>query len=66
MQITVNGKTRDIGTVANMTELLRQLGLDPGRVAVEHNLAIVPQANFAATLIANGDSLEIVQFVGGG
>lgn len=66
MQITVNGKTRDIGAAATMAELLRQLGLDPARVAVEHNLAIVPQTSFAATSIAEGDTLEIVQFVGGG
>lgn len=66
MQITVNGKTRDLGAAANITQLLAQLGLDPARVAVEHNLAIVPQANFAATSLAEGDTLEIVQFVGGG
>lgn len=66
MQITVNGKTRDIEAIANMSQLLEQLGLDPGRVAVEHNRAIVPPAQFSATTLAEGDTLEIVQFVGGG
>lgn len=66
MQITINGTARDIGAVTNMTQLLEQLGLDPARVAVEHNLAIVAQANFATTPLSDGDTLEIVQFVGGG
>ncbi len=66
MQITVNGKPRDIGASANLAALLEHLGLDPARVAVEHNLDIVPQAQFAATALAEGDRLEIVQFVGGG
>lgn len=66
MQITVNGKTRQIDAATHITALLESLGLDPARVAVEHNLAIVTLAEFSATTIAEGDSLEIVQFVGGG
>lgn len=66
MQITVNGKTRQLEAVTDITTLLQTLGLDPARVAVEHNLAIVALTEFSATTIADGDSLEIVQFVGGG
>lgn len=66
MQITVNGKTRQFDAVTNITTLLENLGLDSARVAIEHNLAIVPLAEFSATTISDGDSLEIVQFVGGG
>lgn len=66
MQITVNGKARKVDALTHITALLESLGLDPARVAVEHNLTIVPQADFSATTIAEGDSLEIVQFVGGG
>jgi thiamine biosynthesis protein ThiS len=35
-------------------------------VAVEYNLTILPRDQFAATLLQDGDTLEIVQFVGGG
>lgn len=66
MQITVNGKTRQLDAVSNITSLLETLGLDPARVAVERNLAIVSMAEFSATAVADGDTLEIVQFVGGG
>jgi thiamine biosynthesis protein ThiS len=45
---------------------LEQLGLNSGRVAIEYNLQILPRAKWEATLLAAGDRLEIVQFVGGG
>lgn len=65
MTITVNGKT--ISDVpADVAELLGQLGLNPARVAVEYNRNILTQEHFATTVLADGDELEIVQFVGGG
>jgi thiazole synthase len=42
------------------------LGLDPAKVAVERNLAIVPRSTLADVQLADGDRLEIVHFVGGG
>ena len=65
MQMTINGNTRDI-SAGDVSGLLQELGLDASRVAVELNRAIVLQANFAQTPLAAGDSIEIVQFVGGG
>lgn len=65
MQMHINGRERDI-TANDIAALLSELGLDPQRVAVELNRAIVLQANFAQTPLAAGDSIEIVQFVGGG
>jgi sulfur carrier protein len=65
MQITINGENR---TITSMTVLdyLRSLDIDPVRVAVELNLDILPKAEYAATTLADGDRIEIVQFVGGG
>jgi thiamine biosynthesis protein ThiS len=51
---------------SDVAGLLQELGLDASRVAVELNRAIVLQANFAQTPLSAGDSIEIVQFVGGG
>jgi thiamine biosynthesis protein ThiS len=65
MQLQINGRERDI-TAGDVAGLLQELGLDSNRVAVELNRAIVLQANFAQTPLAAGDSIEIVQFVGGG
>jgi len=46
--------------------LLVHLEIDVRLVAVEQNLEIVPKADYSTRLIREGDSIEIVQFVGGG
>jgi len=66
LQITVNGEPRASNDGATVMDLLRELGLDGGRVAVERNLYIVPRPHWRDTKIAAGDRFEIVQFVGGG
>ena len=64
--ISVNGENRIAKPGASVFDLLRELGLDSGRVAVERNLEILPRPRWAETLVASGDRYEIVQFVGGG
>jgi thiamine biosynthesis protein ThiS len=49
-----------------ISNLLKQLELDPLLVAVEVNLEIVQKAIYAERRIADGDTIEIVHFVGGG
>ncbi len=66
MTITVNGKPKELTHPTTVTGLLDILNLDTTRVAIELNREILPRANFANRLLAEGDSLEIVQFVGGG
>jgi len=66
MEITVNGKQQQLESGMTLSELLNRLNLDPERVAVERNLNVVPKDDFANTTLANDDTLEIVQFVGGG
>lgn len=46
--------------------MLREIGIDPAKVAVERNLEIVPRSTFAKVRVEDGDSFEIVHFVGGG
>jgi thiamine biosynthesis protein ThiS len=45
---------------------MRILSLDRARIAVEHNLRVVPRAEHASLHLNHGDRLEIVTFVGGG
>ncbi len=66
MKLLINGRTREVTPAQTLEELLRYLGLDPVRVAVELNRGIVPRDRFAGTGLKDGDALEIVQFVGGG
>jgi len=64
--ITVNGKVYDIREGTSLLTLLENLDIDPGRVAVEHNMEIVNKRNFNDTVLKENDTLEIITFVGGG
>ena len=66
MKLLVNGETRSFDGVADVAGLMKTLGLDPRKVAVELNLEIVPRSTYAGARLAEGDRLEIVQVVGGG
>jgi thiazole synthase len=46
--------------------MLNEIGVDPAKVAVERNLAIVPRSSFGEVCVEDGDDFEIVHFVGGG
>ena len=64
--ITLNGDRYDIPAPVTVTALLESLALDSRRVAVEHNLVILKRTAFNDTVVREGDSVEIVNFVGGG
>ena len=66
MEVTINGARREVEACATLAELVRALGLEGKRIAVERNGAIVPRSAYAATAIAADDRLEIVAAVGGG
>lgn len=66
IEITVNGEPRAVAAGTTVTVLLHELGLGDRRVAVERNRAVVPRAEHARTVLAPGDHLELVTFVGGG
>ena len=66
MFITLNGEPYELDEPVSVADLLTKLSLDPRRVAVEHNLAILKRPLFADTLVREGDRVEIVNFVGGG
>ncbi len=66
IKITVNGDTREFDSKSSLDDLLRVLDLDSRMVVVEHNRSIVRRPQLAATLLEDGDSVELVHFVGGG
>ena len=66
LALTVNGEPRRAAAGATVADLVRELGLDPAKVAVERNGAIAPRSTLAGVLLEDGDVLEIVHFVGGG
>lgn len=64
--ITVNGESRPAKPGSTVTDLLLEMGLNPGRVAIERNLEILSRSDWQKTNVQAGDRYEIVQFVGGG
>ena len=66
LSLTVNGEPRRIMPGASIADLVRSLELNPQKVAVERNGAIAPRSALAEVILADGDVLEIVHFVGGG
>lgn len=65
LTLTVNGETRRT-SATTIAALVRELGLEPEKVAVEHNGVIAPRSELGQNPLADGDVLEIVHFVGGG
>ena len=66
LEIRVNGEQRRVPPGVSVAAMLRELGIDPLRVAVERNLEIVPRATLEHVPVETGDTFEIVHFVGGG
>ncbi len=66
IHITLNGEPRSVAAGLSIATLAADIGLDPAKIAVERNREIVPRSTLADVLLADGDELEIVHFVGGG
>jgi len=66
MQIKLNGKPHTLPQPATVLALAESLALNPRQVAIECNRAIVPKSVYGETVLAEGDVVEIVAFIGGG
>jgi thiamine biosynthesis protein ThiS len=66
LDIVVNGEPRRVAQRSSLLDLLATLGLDPRTVVVELNREIVRRPRLGETMLAAGDAVELVHFVGGG
>ena len=66
MKLQINGEPRDFDAPLSLAGLIELLGMKQDRVAVELNRNIAARDRWAEIQLAEGDQLEIVQFVGGG
>lgn len=66
LRITLNGEPREIPAVGSLAALLDHLELRADAVVVERNREIVRRPQLALTAVLDGDTIEIVHFVGGG
>jgi len=65
--VTLNGRLHPLpASTVTIADLIRELGLQGKRIAVEMNGDIVPRSRHAETVVTPGDKLEIVAAVGGG
>jgi len=64
--VQVNGEARSAPAGCSIAGLLRSMGIDPAKVAVERNLEIIPRSTLGEVRVEEGDRFEIVRFVGGG
>lgn len=63
--VKINGESHDLAG-NTISEYLATTNYDPKRIAVERNGEIVPKAQYTETVLIDGDSVEVVSFVGGG
>lgn len=69
MRVAINGKEREVGDGGeglSVASLIREVGLDPRFVIVEHNGEALNRARFDDTVLEDGDRVELVRAVAGG
>jgi sulfur carrier protein len=66
MTVQINGEKKELRTGLSVAELLQELEIRPGRVVVELNRDVLARELHGATVLKEGDTVEIVHFVGGG
>jgi len=66
MLVKINGDPREVPDGLTVSTLLNFLEMRNDRVAIEHNLNILPRAMWNETQVQPNDNFEIVHFVGGG
>ena len=66
MRITLNGESRDIAGGMTVQKLLDSLSFSAEATVVERNMDILDRSVYATTPLSDGDTIELVRFVGGG
>ncbi len=64
--IRLNGQTQALPQTTHLQDLVEKFSLDARKIAIEQNQLIIPRTQFATTPVRDGDTLEIVHFIGGG
>lgn len=66
IEVLVNGEALSVASGSSVADLVARLDLPTERVAVERNRRVVRKAEWSASRLEDGDTIEIVHFVGGG
>ena len=63
--VKINGQESEVSGMT-VAQYIATTDYDMQRIAVEKNEQIVPKAQYGTTVIEDGDTIEVVSFVGGG
>ena len=66
MKLQINGETRDLDGVANVSELVEVLGLPAPTLLVEHNGLALRRDEWLERTLADGDRIEVMRIAAGG
>lgn len=66
MEIQLNGEARELSDSSSLGDLIRELGLQPERIAIELNHEVIRKPDWETTVLKENDRIEVVHFVGGG
>lgn len=66
MTLKVNGELRVVREGMTVSDLLAEMDIVQGRVAVELNEEVVRRADHGRIVLSEGDRVEVVSFMGGG
>jgi thiamine biosynthesis protein ThiS len=64
--VQLNGENRELADRSMLSDLVRELSLEPARIAIEVNQRVISREQWAQITLGEGDQIEIVHFVGGG
>jgi len=66
LKLKVNGTEMEVKDEITVNELMEQLKLNPSYTVAEINGRILSRAGYSATVLEDGDKVELIRFVGGG
>ncbi len=66
MTIKVNGEKREFAEATTLQQLIHSLGLESKVMAAAVNMQIVKQDAWDQAVLNDGDTIELLDFVGGG
>lgn len=66
MEIQLNGEVRELSDSSSLGDLIKELGLQPERIAIELNHEVIRKPDWDTTVLKENDRIEVVHFVGGG
>ncbi|MBF0570908.1 MAG: sulfur carrier protein ThiS [Candidatus Omnitrophica bacterium] len=66
MNIIINGTSRQLNSTRNLSDIVSAYCKQSRHVIAELNGCIIPPEQWGQTSLKDGDTLELVTFVGGG